>query len=90
MANNTKFYKNTIENLEQQIKEEKEDHQKLLFNVENKEGEFSKMQKGLEKLRDMYENKLRLLNNKILQDEEGFKEIHGELSLKNEVSDVKY
>jgi hypothetical protein len=80
-----KINKSTIENLENQLKEEREEHKRIYHDVENKEGEFNLIQKDLEKLKDIYENKIKLLSNKINNDEDMLKEMKNELKIKNEV-----
>ncbi len=53
--------------------------------MKSKESEFNNIQKDLEKLKDIYENKIKLLHNKINQDEDSFKEMKLQLKTKNEV-----
>ncbi len=83
--NNIKLYKSNIDSLESQLKEERDSHKKIKNDIENKEGEFNTIQRDLEKLKDIYENKIKLLNNKITNDEDVLKDMKAELKNKNEV-----
>lgn len=67
------------------MKEEKDLHKKIRSDVESKEGEFNSIQRDLEKLKEIYENKIKLLNNKINSDEDNLKDLKQEIRLKNEV-----
>ena len=53
--------------------------------MESKEGEFNSIQRDLEKLKEIYENKIKLLNSKINSDEDNLKDLKQEIRLKNEV-----
>ncbi len=75
--------------MESQLKEEKDNHRKIRHDVESKESEFNTIQKDLEKLKDIYENKIKLLHNKINHDEDNFKELKTQLKTKNEVIFLK-
>ncbi len=71
--------------MESQLKEEKDLHKKIRNDVESKEGEFNSIQRDLEKLKEIYENKIKLLNSKINSDEDNLKDLKQEIRLKNEV-----
>lgn len=71
--------------MESQLKEEKDLHKKIRSDVESKEGEFNSIQRDLEKLKEIYENKIKLLNSKINSDEDNLKDLKQEIRLKNEV-----
>ena len=85
MNNNAKYFKSTIDNLESQLKEEKDIHKKIRSDVQSKETEFNSIQRDLEKLKEIYENKIKLLNSKINTDEDNLKDLKMEIRSKNEV-----
>ncbi len=86
MNNIAKYYKSTIDNLESQLKEEKDIHKKIRSDVQSKETEFNSIQRDLEKLKEIYENKIKLLNSKINTDEDNLKDLKLEIRSKNEVN----
>jgi hypothetical protein len=86
LNNIAKYYKSTIDNLESQLKEEKDIHKKIRSDVQSKETEFNSIQRDLEKLKEIYENKIKLLNSKINTDEDNLKDLKLEIRSKNEVN----
>jgi hypothetical protein len=89
MSLNIKSLKTNIEGLEFSIQEEKLKNKKILLNIENKDNEFSVVQKDVDKLREMYENKIKLLNSKINTDEENILDFKNQIKQKTEVSSYK-
>lgn len=85
--NNTRF-KNTIDNLETQLYEERKNTKKILHSFEGKEVEYTNIHKDMEKIKEIYENKLQTLNNKIATDENSILELKSQMRTKNDV--MKY
>jgi hypothetical protein len=82
---NLKTMKSTIEGLELTLYEEKMNNKKIMINIESKENEFTVVQKDIDKLKDMYENKIKLLNNKIGTDEENMLDLKTQIKTKTDV-----
>jgi len=71
--------------LENELFEEKENHLKLLKDLERKEIEMINMNKDIERIKDIYENKISLLNTKLSSDEDNLGELKVEIKNKNDV-----
>jgi hypothetical protein len=85
MNQNLKTMKTTIEGLEVSLIEEKMNNKKIILSIESKENEFNVVQKDVDKLKEMYENKIKLLNNKINTDEENILDLKNQIKAKSEV-----
>jgi chromosome segregation ATPase len=79
------FYKNNIERLESQLAYEKTNSKKIIQNFEGKESEYSNIQKDLDKVKEVYESKIKSLNNKIQTDEENLQELKLQIKQRNDV-----
>lgn len=66
--------------------EEKENEMKLVKDLERKENEFVNINKDIERMKDVFENKISLLNTKMNSDEETLNEMKLEIKSKNEVN----
>ncbi len=71
--------------MENELFEEKENHLKLLKDLERKEIEMINMNKDIERIKDIYENKISLLNTKLSSDEDNLGELKVEIKNKNDV-----
>ncbi len=58
---------------------------KLLKDLERKEIEFVSINKDIERIKDVYENKISLLNTKLNSDEDTLNEMKLEIKNRNEV-----
>lgn len=74
-----------MEKLEEKLSQEREGHMKIKKQVENKEKEFTNIQRDLDKLKEIYENKIKLLSSRINKDEGNLNEIKEDIDGKNEV-----
>lgn len=59
---------------------------KLIKDLERKEFEFASINKDIERIKDIYENKISLLNTKINSEEDTLNEMKLEIKNKNEVN----
>lgn len=59
---------------------------KLVKDLERKENEFVNINKDIERMKDVFENKISLLNTKMNSDEETLNEMKLEIKSKNEVN----
>jgi len=78
-------YKNIIEKLEAALQEERSVNKKIKPELDNKHTENIIFKAELEKLKDFYENKIEILNNKIAVDKERLQELKLDIKTKNEV-----
>jgi peptidoglycan hydrolase CwlO-like protein len=80
-----KTLNNYINKLEGDLIEEKENQNKILKDFEKKQNEINIINNDLNRLKEIYENKISLLNNKINTDEDSISELKAEIKNKNEV-----
>ncbi len=78
-------YKHKIEKLEESLQEEREISKKLKPELDNKISDTMLFKTELEKLKDFYDNKVEILNNKILTDKERLQELKTDVKSRNEV-----
>jgi exonuclease SbcC len=70
--------------LENELFEEKENHMRLLKDLDRKEIELLSINKDIERMKEVYENKISLLNTKINSEEDTLSELKLEIKNKNE------
>ena len=61
---------------------------KLLKDLERKNIEFISINKDIERIKDVYENKISLLNTKLSSDEDTLNEMKIDIKNKNEVNNL--
>jgi len=71
--------------LECELQEEKENYSTIFKDLEKKKVEFLNFNRSLDRMKEIYENKISLLNTKINSDEDSLNELKQEIKNKNEV-----
>ena len=70
--------------MENELFEEKENHMRLLKDLDRKEIDLLSINKDIERMKEVYENKISLLNTKINSEEDTLSELKLEIKNKNE------